>query len=204
MQIKLFSYLSRNKNPLWQAHIHREGRSPHWLYINWKVDCTNFGDRRLRLLIGFRYLMKNNKKPKHNYFNADERSSIAGQRSDLHSCQYLTRPICFELKNYHSVSSTACIEVPIISLFFFFWTSKVIKSIVLLSRAGQRTCFKMMSVNIHTRTRKQTNIIPSRCGYSREGCSNKLLHFTSDNSINVCILHKNHAPPRHIQNTREV
>lgn len=161
------------------------------------VDCTNFGDRRLRLLIGFRYLMKNNKKPKHNYFNADERSSIAGQRSDLHSCQYLTRPICFELKNYHSVSSTACIEVPIISLFFFFWTSKVIKSIVLLSRAGQRTCFKMMSVNIHTRTRKQTNIIPSRCGYSREVCSNKLLHFTSDNSINVCILHKNHAPPRH-------
>lgn len=148
--------------------------------------------------------MKNNKKPKHNYFNADERSSIAGQRSDLHSCQYLTRPICFELKNYHSVSSTACIEVPIISLFFFFWTSKVIKSIVLLSRAGQRTCFKMMSVNIHTRTRKQTNIIPSRCGYSREVCSNKLLHFTSDNSINVCILHKNHAPPRHIQNTREV
>lgn len=31
---RYISHLSRNKNPLWQAHIHREGRSPHWLYIN--------------------------------------------------------------------------------------------------------------------------------------------------------------------------
>lgn len=155
------TYSLRGKIPTLSVH-----RLPR-IVTKRKVECTNFGDRRLRLLIRFRYLMINNKKQKYNYFNADERSSIAGQRSDLHCCQYITRPLCFELKNYHSVSSTACIEfeVPIISLFFFFfWTCKVIKSIVLLSRAGQRTCFKMMSVNIHTRTWKQTNIIRSRCG----------------------------------------
>lgn len=189
MQIKLFSYLSRNKNPLWQAHIHREGRSPHWLYINCFV---------LTKTEGWLYKFRRSAPAFVNWVPiSDEKQQKAETqlfqcwREILHSGAAIRSAQLSILNKAYLLWVEKLSQCVIYSVywsahyvsFFFFWTRKVIKSIVLLSRAGQRTCFKMMSVNIHTRTRKQTNIIPSRCGYSREVCSNKLLHFTSDNSI---------------------